>query len=74
MLTFTPPLASRLWFLALVFLVLLQFVVCFPLLISNYANTTPSSLARAFSLSWILLLVRSFVPSAIGKFQLALAA
>ena len=61
-----------LWYPALVPSVLQQFVVCFPLLIFNYANATLFSLAKVFHLYWILLLVPSSVPSAIDKFQLAL--
>jgi hypothetical protein len=76
MLNSTPPwalLSLRLWFLGLWFLLVLQqFVLYLPLLISNYANTTSSSLARVFHLCWIIPLVRSFMPSAIGKFQFSL--
>ncbi len=57
-----------LWFL----LVLQQFIVYLPFLISNYAKTISSSFARIFHLCWIFPLVRSFVPSAIGKIQLSL--
>jgi hypothetical protein len=47
------------------------FAACSFLLTCSYASTTISLLVRVSRLCWVLLPVRSFVPSAIGKLQLA---